>query len=72
MSIDAPGTINIEGLWDEKKPENKTDEIITIRVKGKTDLISRGEAIDIINQLSGVLLAHEHSGRRQQSKKKYL
>ena len=64
MSVDAPATLNLE-------PESKENEVITVYVKGHRFVVTPIEALDIINQVSGVLLAHGHSTGREQGSKKY-
>ena len=62
--MNDPETIGLE-------QDNNDDGIITVYVKGKKFLVSPSEAVSIINQISGVLLAYEYTGRREQGQKKY-
>lgn len=62
--IDAPSTLNME-------PEAKEDEVITVYVKGQRFLVTPTDALSIMNQISGVLLAHGNSAGRNQGSKKY-
>ena len=62
--IDAPSTINME-------PEAKEDEVITVYVKGQKFLVTPTDALSIMNQISGVLLAYGYSRGREQGQKKY-
>lgn len=41
--------------------ENTEEEVITVHIKGEKVLVSPKEAVSIINQVSGVLLAYEHN-----------
>ena len=64
MSVDAPATLNIE-------PESKENEVITVYVKGQKFLVTPTDALSIMNQISGVLLAYGYSRGREQGQKKY-
>lgn len=56
----APDQVNIE------KEETRNDEYIIGHVKGERVFFSRVDAISLINELSGVLLADEYrSGYKQ-------
>lgn len=65
MSIEAPSTLNMEH-------EAKENEVITVYVKGQKFLVTPTDALSIMNQISGVLLAYEYSSGREQSQKKYI
>ena len=63
----APDKISLE-------PEEATkadDEYIIGHVKGHKTFFTRYEAVSLINELSGVLLADECSGRHTASPVKY-
>ena len=64
MSIDAPATLDME-------PEAKEDEVITVYIKGQRFLVTPTDALSIMNQISGVLLAYGYSRGREQGSKKY-
>ena len=55
----APKTIPMPG--QERKHESMEGEIITAIVKGERIMMTTTEAISLINQVSGVLLAYEYS-----------
>lgn len=55
----APNTIPMPG--QEKNQENINGEIITAYVKHEKVMLTPLEAISLINQISGVLLAHEYN-----------
>jgi len=52
--MSAPDQVNIE------KEETRNDEYIIGHVKGERVFFSRVDAISLINELSGVLLADEY------------
>lgn len=54
MSVDAPATLNME-------PATKEDEVITVYIKGQRFLVTPTDALSIMNQISGVLLAYGYS-----------
>jgi hypothetical protein len=67
--LNDPETITMDEEGTGRKPEL---EIITVVVKEQSFQVTPSEAVGIINQVSGVLLAYESSGGYEQSKKKYL
>ena len=54
----APDKIKLPGLESEK-PDFSKEEIITAIIKGEKVMMTPAEAMSTINQLSGVLYAHE-------------
>ena len=52
--------------------QTKEDEIITVWIKGEKFLVTPTEALSVMNQISGVLLAYGYSGGYRQGQKKYL
>ena len=65
--INNPDKIVIGG---DNKPV-KEDEVITVFVKGEQFLVTPTDALSIMNQISGVLLAHGYSRGHTESKVKY-
>ena len=59
-------------MIDAPKSLSKEEEVITVYVKGHKFVVTPTDALSIMNQISGVLLAHGYSGGREQSSKKYL
>ena len=49
----------------------KEDEVITVIVKNVQFLVTPTEALSIMNQISGVLLAYGYSGGYRTGQKKY-
>lgn len=49
----------------------KENEIITVYVKGQQFFVTPTDALSIMNQISGVLLAHGYSRGREPGQKKY-
>lgn len=63
MSITAPATLT---------PKTKEEEVITVQVKGQRFLVTPTDALNIMNQISGVLLAYGYSRGCEQGSKKYI
>jgi len=64
MSVEAPATLNME-------PKTKENEVIAVYVKGHRFVVTPTDALSIMNQISGVLLAYGYSTGREQGKEKY-
>lgn len=63
----APSRIPID-----RKPVEHDNEVILFTLKGKRQSVTPAEALSIINELSGVLMAYEHSGGYSECERKYL
>lgn len=63
----APDRIPID-----RKPIKSDDEIIMFTIKGRNETVTPIEALSIINEISGVLMAYEHSGGYSEYERKYL
>ena len=57
-------------ILDEEEVTNEK-EVISVYVKGHRFIVTPSDAVSIINQISGVLLAYGYSGGREQGQKKY-
>lgn len=56
----------MERISDMFKTEPQETEIITAYVKGKKVMLTPSEAVSLINQVSGVLLAYEYNKPSQE------
>jgi hypothetical protein len=58
-------------LLGDPEPVAEAEEIITVYIKEHKFMVTPTEALSIMNQISGVLLAYGYSRGREQGQKKY-